>query len=212
MKKRGFTLIELLTVMAIIGLLAVFLLPAIFKAQYAARRIRCANGLRQLGMGCFMYADDHDGYMPTHHPATATIALWANDTKNCLGYLYPSYIDDFDIFFCPCAVDKHYEEEAYDNYGVFGKYAYGDYAYAPAISMDVTRNHRIQDHPHSVLLTDYSVGMWGPGGESKGINHPEGLHVFWTDGALTWHNRVPPQEMRSWAEHCQEINAIEEDR
>jgi len=212
MKRRGFTLIEILVTMGILGLLAFLLLPAVFKAKNAAKRIHCANNLRQLGIACFLYADDNDGYMPIHHPATDTSEIWSNNTKNCLGYLYPSYVDNFDIFFCPCTVNKSYENAARKNFEIAGKYAYGDFEYAPAISMDVTRNHRIEDHPNSVLLLDYSTGMWGADGSVKAINHPDGMHVFWTDGSLTWHNCAFPETVQSWGELCDEIEVIEATR
>jgi len=57
-------LIELLVVIAVIAILAALLLPALSQAKDSARRVACANNLRQLAVAAMMYTHDNENTLP----------------------------------------------------------------------------------------------------------------------------------------------------
>jgi prepilin-type N-terminal cleavage/methylation domain-containing protein/prepilin-type processing-associated H-X9-DG protein len=65
---RAFTLIELLTVIAIIGVLAAILIPAIISARERAKSSVCTNNLRQVGIAIQGYVNERKGSLPPGTP------------------------------------------------------------------------------------------------------------------------------------------------
>jgi len=90
----AFTLLELLVVMAILGILAALLLPAVTRAKMKAHQIKCLSNVKQLSLASFMYAEDqgrHPGYNDPAYPG----GLW-------MGSLM-AYAKAKDLRVCPSA-------------------------------------------------------------------------------------------------------------
>src|ERR1700751_1250727 len=70
----AFTLVELLVVIALIVILAAFLLPALARTKAKSCATQCAANLRQWGLVFEMYADDNDAFLPRRGQGVQVLA------------------------------------------------------------------------------------------------------------------------------------------
>lgn len=93
--RSGFTVIELLVVVVIIAVLISLILPAVQKSREAARRVQCANNLRQIGLAIHQFCETHQGDFPVSTHLTS-------DLESTWIYTLAPFMENVDsIRICP---------------------------------------------------------------------------------------------------------------
>lgn len=207
-RRTAFVLIELLSVIAVIGILAAILLPALARAREAARRTSCLANLSQIGMAMHCYAREHDNALP-----------WSggNSNADCLAYFYRDYLPEMDVFTCPSDADNFYRGEMTltdENDKPYFLFTLPDTSFSLRQSYDYLGVYTAQPitlpHPsrmpprvpvvwdimsglmkntekEKLLLADDRSAVWSPGM----VNHvPTGGNVLWLDGSVTFERNI----------------------
>ncbi len=188
-RRIGFTLIELLVVVAIIGILAALIFPALARAKASAKRAYCQNNLRQQGIGLNLYADDSGRFPPCFRTIKSSeICLW---NAALLGYVGKNTL----TFDCPAFPDYfRWTTSASPNGFLFPTNIEGNRPFSYAIN---ARGSSV-----------YGAGLWDPdlgvlvaiGRRSSEIRAPVNMIALGDETSLTTNTPAAPFKVGGWGE------------
>lgn len=184
--KKAFSLIEILVVLVLVGVLAGFLVPALQGARENAKRIACVNNLRQIYFAVEMYSQDHNGSwinVSRWMPLDPTDIIWNGMTASNLGVLYPQYIDDIKVFWCPGRnILKNPDGEWVSDPYYFGQPGYkvrtNYYCYVAPPSQGMLSNLG-----NTVISRDSATWPF-----NQYPNHKYGYNALYGNGSVVWAN------------------------
>jgi len=190
----GFTLIELLVVISIISVLLTIIVPAMNSARDLAKRAVCLHQVRNQVVGLGMYADENNDYYPIRSAYVYALSpdgflpqneAEAIDLLTGLGKLYPDYIFDPHMFYCPAdnvvtydgtySWDKNFP--VHTTGGTNG--INSDYVYL--YNASYTRPEKRSTFEKQILTSDFYPLGYGE------YCHVEGYNLGNCDGSARWY-------------------------
>jgi prepilin-type N-terminal cleavage/methylation domain-containing protein len=191
-----FTLIELLVVVAIIGILAAMLLPALSRARYQSRLTVCAGKLRQIGLGLVVYATDNVDFYP--HRSTA----FSGTFNSCVNLTSGNGEDDrarinqaIAVDFLQCPLVTYPDRTLVTSTRTYVHTSY-EMWFGTRILMSDRRTAmaKLGDRPEyngrsfEILAADYERNWNDQGFQTYNASHPDSLNYM----VLTDHLQITP--------------------
>lgn len=187
----NFTLIELLVVISIIAILAALLLPGLSMARESARRIQCANGLKNYGSAIMMYATDNFDFLPaTDNDPAIGGQYWIIAISP---YISPSMPDSIrnsiakigsGLLPCPKVEKDSSFSYAYSNY--LNSVNYGNVRHWKKCGSIANSSALPVMMDHSVRTIWNSSDTWFDPSVSARYRHLDGANILFLDGHVLW--------------------------
>lgn len=162
---KGFTLVELLVVIAVVGVLAALLLPALGRAKEKSRFSACLSNLRQVNLSIRLYAEDNADdlpVLPTPNPYPNGVgAYYKQLVKGNLGLTGPASPRER-VFICPS--DRILQSQVGH---AFTSYTFNGYELGPGTIARITgkKLSAIRIPSKGVLVGEWPAffgGSWHP--------------------------------------------------
>jgi prepilin-type processing-associated H-X9-DG protein len=162
-------LIELLVVLAVIGLLAGLLLPALARARESGRATACLSNLRQLGIALQLYVQDHENRMPvmrdrlieTNVPP-ATNAPPGTNSLPSVDIVLSNYLGAVQVLRCPSDKARIFEQTG-------SSYSWNSLLNGQ--NADQFKVLGLDFDPHQIPLLFDKEAFHRARGEKKGVNY-----------------------------------------
>jgi prepilin-type N-terminal cleavage/methylation domain-containing protein len=194
MKTKGFTLIELLIAIAIIGILASILMPALAKARKKSYVAVCINNHKQLSAAYQMYTDDNSGLVIYHkwyhdYAGIKGNKSWGNHKPE--DRPLNRYLDDFTgtskVAKCPSDIGQSWAAGGFrtekTNYWLYGS----SYVVKYATTMNIDKFTNVQGG--KILIDGFAYPS------SKALFYQKSLNNgrIWGMKQIRWHDDNQPK-------------------
>ena len=181
---KKFSLVEILVVIAIISILASFLIPVLSQARERSRETLCINNQRQISIASSLHLDDNDNKFPAQGGYWAKRFYTSGTKKTGDGssatyqplYNIQGYLNSMEVFICPTndrgtTLDINYEND------------YGMNYFIREDNVSITS----LPNPSSTIHTADTINYQFSRSRRMQVRHDNNndFHISWVDGHIT---------------------------